>query len=392
MAMTFPSVAKHLRRLRSPVTNPTPSSKPEVPLVKSEICLANSKDDQECLEPAREQAVAPEEKERDVPVEEDLMVYEHKGYTESLTFLRPKLGLIAGRSDTYKTDPTIFVGIDLKYRPGVKQDISEVGIAILDSRALKFQRREGRICPPGFPIRAYNFTVADTPNADFVFGKAETISAQELPSLFKKVALGHMAPQPLYMAPKISVVFVGRDITANLARMGRGDPDFWKSESGMSLDVPGVIDLDILTADLGLVPAKLAKHQFRCAGNEANYAIRAMLNYVHYKTDDSDPGVQSMRDSVLKIASEGLPDGIIEVTNLDDGIRSSSEPTERSSESAESFSSMSKTTSEKYSRASDTLGRRFLVKLKGFTGTRKKKQLGRRLSITNFFSEKDCLA
>ncbi|KAI9047308.1 hypothetical protein LZ554_008755 [Drepanopeziza brunnea f. sp. 'monogermtubi'] len=111
MAMTFPSVAKHLRRLRSPVTNPTPSSKPEVPLVKSEICLANSKDDQECLEPAREQAVAPEEKERDVPVEEDLMVYEHKGYTESLTFLRPKLGLIAGRSDTYKTDPTIFLAL-----------------------------------------------------------------------------------------------------------------------------------------------------------------------------------------------------------------------------------------------------------------------------------------
>ncbi len=152
----------------------------------------------------------------------------------------------------------------------------------------------------------------------FVFGKSKNIrGVKQLGKLFRRIASGSQHQRPLYHTNGAKIVLVGSNIASTLTLMGRLIPRLWSEEL-----IEGIIDLSTLTKspafnllvdDLDLRPKSGDRH-LACAGNKANYVLRALLLYARFTVEVPakiiTQDVNSMLDLISVIALDGIPDGV----------------------------------------------------------------------------------
>ncbi|KAG4443115.1 hypothetical protein IFR05_001441 [Cadophora sp. M221] len=239
---------------------------------------------------------------------------------DSISLLQRALGLAKEQTTTIQDNPTVFISVNLGHSAATLEpkDIFEVGLAILDTRNISSESPKKR----GFPIRTHNFTISSTKgdvetSTPFAFGPSAKISPKKLDTLFQRIAWGPKHEKPLYQTNSAKVVLLGKNIAANLRMMDQVVPGVWSSVTVEAIvDVCNLTEQEcffILLEELDIRP-QLGDRCLFCAGNDANYALRASLLYTCYTVDSgrdtTPPQVEENLGLVASVSLHGIPNGI----------------------------------------------------------------------------------
>ncbi|KAK0123926.1 hypothetical protein ONS95_008916 [Cadophora gregata] len=238
---------------------------------------------------------------------------------KSISLLQRTLDLLPGQTSSIHDSPTVFISINLGHSATTldPHDVLEVGVAVLDNRNIASTTPKQK----GFPIRTHDFMITcvrgcieiSTP---FAFGPCTKISPKKLDALFQRIASGLQHEKPLYQTHGAKIVLPGKNIAGTLRLMDMVVPDFWKDAK-----IDGIVDLDVLTEqrcffslleELDIRP-EFGDRCLFCPGNDANYALRAVLLYTCYTVEDGRGSltrqVEENLELVTSVSLEGIPNG-----------------------------------------------------------------------------------